>query len=84
MDGKLESPAFGGGAGIASVISSGTKSSRTSKSSVNPVLSITLRPSTIESTRAKDQMQKRIAGDLLRRVFGGSAKGLVMGAQLRL
>jgi hypothetical protein len=29
-------------------------------------------------------MQKRIAGDLLRRVFGGSAKGLVMGAQLRI
>jgi len=33
-----------------------------------------------ESGVAKDQMQKRIAGDLLRRVFGGSAKGLVMGA----
>jgi predicted transcriptional regulator len=28
----------------------------------------------------KDQMQKRIAGDLLKRVFDGSAKGLVMGA----
>ncbi len=28
----------------------------------------------------KDQMQKRIVGDLLRRVFEGSAKGLVMGA----
>ncbi len=25
-------------------------------------------------------MQKRIAGDLLRRVFGGSAKRLIMGA----
>jgi predicted transcriptional regulator len=33
-----------------------------------------------ESGVAKDQMQKRIAGDLLRRVFGGSTKGLVMGA----
>ena len=33
-----------------------------------------------ESGVAKEQMQKRIAGDLLRRVFGGSAKGLVMGA----
>ena len=33
-----------------------------------------------ESGVAKDQMQKRIAGDLLRRVFGGSAKGLLMGA----
>jgi predicted transcriptional regulator len=28
----------------------------------------------------KDQMQQRIAGDLLRRVFEGSAKELVMGA----
>jgi BlaI family transcriptional regulator, penicillinase repressor len=28
----------------------------------------------------KDQTQKRIVGDLLRRVFEGSAKGLVMGA----
>jgi predicted transcriptional regulator len=28
----------------------------------------------------KEQMQKRIAGDLLRRVFDGSAAGLVMGA----
>ena len=28
----------------------------------------------------QEQMQKRIAGDLLRRVFGGSAKRLVMGA----
>jgi predicted transcriptional regulator len=28
----------------------------------------------------KDQMQRRIAGDLLKRVFEGSAKELVMGA----
>ncbi|MDR3701121.1 MAG: BlaI/MecI/CopY family transcriptional regulator [Candidatus Sulfopaludibacter sp.] len=28
----------------------------------------------------QEQMQKRIAGDLLKRVFGGSAKGLIMGA----
>jgi predicted transcriptional regulator len=28
----------------------------------------------------KDQMQKRIVGDLVRRVFEGSTKGLVMGA----
>lgn len=33
-----------------------------------------------EPAAAQDEMQKRIAGDLLRRVFGGSAKGLVMGA----
>lgn len=33
-----------------------------------------------ESGVPKDQMQKRIAGDLLKRVFEGSAKGLVMGA----
>jgi len=33
-----------------------------------------------ESGVPKDQMQKRIAGDLLRRVFEGSAKGLIMGA----
>ena len=33
-----------------------------------------------ESAVPKDQMQKRIAGDLLKRVFEGSAKGLVMGA----
>ena len=33
-----------------------------------------------QSAVPKDQMQKRIAGDVLRRVFGGSAKGLVMGA----
>jgi len=29
---------------------------------------------------AKDQMQKRIVGDLVKRVFEGSTKGLVMGA----
>ena len=28
----------------------------------------------------KDQMQQRLAGDLLRRVFEGSARGLIMGA----
>jgi BlaI family transcriptional regulator, penicillinase repressor len=28
----------------------------------------------------QEQIQKRIAADLLKRVFGGSAKGLVMGA----
>src|ERR1039457_3182555 len=33
-----------------------------------------------ESGVPKDQMQQRIAGDLLRRVFERSAKGLVMGA----
>src|ERR1700682_537384 len=33
-----------------------------------------------EPSVPKDQMQKRIAGDLLRRVFEGSAKELVMGA----
>jgi BlaI family transcriptional regulator, penicillinase repressor len=33
-----------------------------------------------ESGVPKEQMQQRIAGDLLRRVFEGSAKGLVMGA----
>jgi predicted transcriptional regulator len=33
-----------------------------------------------ESGIPKDQMQQRIAGDLLRRVFEGSAKELVMGA----
>src|ERR1022692_527122 len=32
-----------------------------------------------ESGIPKDQMQQRIAGDLLRRVFEGSAKELVMG-----
>ena len=33
-----------------------------------------------ESGVPKDQMQQRIAGDLLRRVFEGSTKELVMGA----
>jgi predicted transcriptional regulator len=33
-----------------------------------------------ESAVPMEQMQKRIAGDLMRRVFGGSAKNLVMGA----
>src|SRR6185295_13037053 len=33
-----------------------------------------------EPAAPKDQMQQRIAGDLLRRVFEGSAKGLIMGA----
>jgi BlaI family transcriptional regulator, penicillinase repressor len=33
-----------------------------------------------ESGVPMEQMQKRIAGDLMRRVFGGSAKNLVMGA----
>jgi BlaI family penicillinase repressor len=33
-----------------------------------------------ESAVPRDQMQKRIAGDVLRRVFGGSTKGLIMGA----
>ncbi len=33
-----------------------------------------------EPAAPKDQMQQRIAGDLMRRVFGGSAKGLIMGA----
>src|SRR6266536_5167977 len=33
-----------------------------------------------ESAVPKQQMQKRIAGDVLKRVFEGSAKGLVMGA----
>ena len=28
----------------------------------------------------QEQMQQRIAGDLMRRVFDGSAKGLIMGA----
>ena len=28
----------------------------------------------------KDKMQQRLAGDLLRRVFEGSARGLIMGA----
>jgi len=33
-----------------------------------------------ESAVPQDHMQERIAGDLLKRVFGGSAKGLIMGA----
>ena len=33
-----------------------------------------------ESAVKEGQMQKRIAGDLLRRAFGGSAKQLIMGA----
>jgi BlaI family transcriptional regulator, penicillinase repressor len=33
-----------------------------------------------ETAVAKDQMQKRIAGDLVRRVFDGSPKGLVLSA----
>jgi len=33
-----------------------------------------------ESGVPQDQMQRRIAGDLLKRVFGGSAKGLIIGA----
>ena len=33
-----------------------------------------------ESAVPQEQMQKQIAGDLLRRVFGGSASSLVMGA----
>ncbi len=33
-----------------------------------------------ESGVPEGQMQRRIAGDLLKRVFGGSAKGLIMGA----
>ena len=33
-----------------------------------------------EPTMAREQMQQRIAGDLMQRVFGGSAKGLILGA----
>jgi predicted transcriptional regulator len=33
-----------------------------------------------ETGVAKDQMQKRLAGDLLKRAFDGSPKGLVMSA----
>jgi BlaI family transcriptional regulator, penicillinase repressor len=33
-----------------------------------------------EPAAPKDQMQTRIAGDLLKRVFGGSSKGLIMSA----
>ena len=28
----------------------------------------------------REQMQQRLAGDLMQRVFGGSAKGLILGA----
>jgi BlaI family transcriptional regulator, penicillinase repressor len=33
-----------------------------------------------EPAAPQEQMQQRIAGDLMRRVFAGSAKGLIMGA----
>jgi BlaI family penicillinase repressor len=33
-----------------------------------------------EPAAPKEQMRQRITGDLLRRVFDGSAKGLIMGA----
>ena len=33
-----------------------------------------------ESAAPKNELQQRIAGDLLKRVFGGSAKGLIMSA----
>jgi BlaI family transcriptional regulator, penicillinase repressor len=33
-----------------------------------------------EPTLPRERMQQRIAGDLMRRVFGGSAKGLILGA----
>src|SRR5215472_13150538 len=33
-----------------------------------------------EPAMPQEQMQKRIAGDLMNRVFGGSAKELIMGA----
>ncbi|HLW77320.1 MAG TPA: BlaI/MecI/CopY family transcriptional regulator [Bryobacteraceae bacterium] len=33
-----------------------------------------------EPRRSKEQTQKQLAGDLLQRAFGGSARGLVMGA----
>ena len=33
-----------------------------------------------EPAAPKNQMQARIAGDLLKRVFGGSSKGLIMSA----
>jgi BlaI family transcriptional regulator, penicillinase repressor len=33
-----------------------------------------------EPAAPKNEMQKRIAGDLLKRVFGGSPKGLIMSA----
>jgi BlaI family penicillinase repressor len=33
-----------------------------------------------EPAMPREQMQQRIAGDLMQRVFGGSAKGLILGA----
>ena len=33
-----------------------------------------------EPAAPREQMQQRIAGDLMRRVFGGSAKALILGA----
>jgi predicted transcriptional regulator len=33
-----------------------------------------------EPAAPREQMQKRIAGDLIERVFGGSAKSLILGA----
>lgn len=33
-----------------------------------------------EPALPREQMQQRIAGDLMERVFGGSAKGLILGA----
>ena len=33
-----------------------------------------------EAAMPSEQMQQRIAGDLMERVFGGSAKGLILGA----
>ena len=33
-----------------------------------------------EAAAPKDQMQRQLAGDLMRRVFEGSAKSLIMGA----
>ena len=33
-----------------------------------------------ESAVPREQMQQRITGDLMERVFGGSAKGLILGA----
>ena len=33
-----------------------------------------------EPAASKNQMQTRIAGDLLKRIFGGSSKGLIMSA----
>lgn len=33
-----------------------------------------------EPAAPREQMQQKIAGDLMQRVFGGSAKGLILGA----